>query len=92
MERCDDLASCTLYTFTRGVKRMSGINNLGFKSQYVLMKIGQDLAESLEDTIEATIPESLEAAAAEIQNKNYEEYVIPLKNVRYVPHNDEPLY
>ncbi|WP_238273340.1 hypothetical protein [Methylobacterium cerastii] len=71
---------------------MSDINNLGFKSQYVLMKIGHDLAESLEDTVEAPIPEPLEAVAAEIPDKNFEEDVIPLKNVRYVPHDDEPLF
>lgn len=70
---------------------MSSINDLGFKSKFVLMKVGHDLAESLGETVEAPIPEALETVAAKIPNKEPENSVIPLTNVRYSPHDDEPL-
>ncbi|GJD46949.1 hypothetical protein AFCDBAGC_4834 [Methylobacterium cerastii] len=72
--------------------RMSNANDLEFKSTFVLMKIGHDLKESLEDTVEALIPEPLEAVAAEIQDKDTGKSVIPLNNIRYAPHDDDTLF
>lgn len=70
---------------------MSSISDLGFKSTFVLMKIGHNLKDSLADTVEAPIPEPLVAVATEIPDRDPEISVIPLNNVRYIPHDDEPL-